>query len=441
MPKIGRIYPGRDAYRRISRWSRANPMTQSQRSLPRLARSAAGSAARRFVPAAAAYLGGPLAGLAAQGVMSAASYFGRRQQTRSKPARYGNGRWTGYVKRKRINRRKAARTQRKLNTSYMLSVEKSGTQTPSVAGVLGHSSISRTYAVRALFGALLRMVFYRAGMKADSPTQNISNLSTGTVVGCEFQYAGGTNDGFSVTITAPNTFTGILDAFVNSFNTKYDSLSATLVPYDVRFRNIYLQGNTVTLGTPQTISIDLVNAKVSMWCSSRLKIQNRSVNTAGDDDANDVDNVPINCVNYSGYGTGLDSRYDFLGLGFCANQDCIIATSDPALAGDAPLPALLNGVKKTGFMRINPGNIKTDVVKHKIYMSLDTITRHILGPRGNGNLRLPIGKFSFIHYEKTLEANNATPVAMSIAYENQLYINSKIILNSGDLPIPEFVRS
>lgn len=389
--------------------------------------------ASRFVP----YVGAALT--AADIGYSAYKYF-KGSSTPKRGRRYNPGSFGGYMTQSRISNAEKRVTRRKLNTAYQLSVEKSGTQTPTIAGILGHSTISRTYAVRALFGALLRMVMYRNGMKANSPSQTVVPMVTGTVIGIEFQYAAASNDGFSITITAPITFTQILDAFISAWNTKYDSISATLIPNDIRFRNIYIR-SPATANSANTCEIDLINAKVQVYCSSSLKIQNRSVNTADDDDADDVDQVPLNMTSYSGWGTGLDSRYDYLGLGFCANQDCIIATSDPALAGDAPLPALLQGVKRSGFGRLSPGQIKTDVVKHSIYVSLDTYTRLMLGPRGNANLRLSLGKFSFLHYEKTIEANNASPVAMSIAYENQLYVSAKIIVKSGDLPIPEFFRS
>lgn len=397
----------------------------------RVAGGAALRTASKFIP----YVGAALT--AADIGYNAYQYF------KGKPKRgrvYNPGTSAGSFTRRSINSGDKRSTRKQMHTAYQLSVEKSGTQTPSIAGIIGHSSISRQYAVRSLFGALLRMVFYRNGMKANSPSTNIIPLVTGTVVGIDFQYAGATNDGFSITITAPNTFTAILDAFISAWNTKYDSLSATLVPNDVRFRTIYVRSPAVN-NSPNTTDLDLVNAKIQMYLSSALKIQNRSLNTAGDDDIHDVDQVPLKMVSYYGYGTGLDSRYDYLGLGFNANQDCIIATSDPALAGDAPLPALLQGVRKTGYTTLEPGSIKTSSLRQSVYLSLDTFTRQVLGPRGNANLRLPIGKFNFLHYEKTLEANNAAPVAMSIAYENQLYVSSKIILKHQDLPIPEFFRS
>jgi len=392
-----------------------------------------------FLPAAATAIN-PMLGLATRGVQTAMRYARKPAATVARRGMQSTGRFTGYIKRSRLSRRKSRKIQKKANNSYMFSVEKSGSQTPSVSAVLGHSTISRVWGIRMIMGAMLRHLFYKAGIKCNSPTQAMTPMVTGTVIRFWFQYAGASNDNFSLSLTAPITFKECLDAALTAFDTKYDTLSATQVPYDLRFRNMSIE-SPLTAGAPMSINIDLVNAKLSLWCSSRLKIQNRSINSAGNDEADDVDNVPINCISYSGFGTGLDSRYDYLGLGLCANQECIISTSDPVLAGDAPLPSLLNGVKKSGFIRIQPGGIKTDVLKHKVVMSLDSWSRHFVAPRGNSNLRMPIGKFSFMHYEKTLEANNATPVAMSIAYENQLFLESKLLLTSNDIPIPEFVRS
>lgn len=403
-----------------------------------------------ILPAAASFLGGPLAGLAAD---MATQTFMRHSQSgpwaeglQKGPRRYGNGKWTGYVKRKRVSKKKRKRVLKRSQNAFHLSVEKSGTQTPTVSAVLGHSTISRQYATRLLFGGLLRKILSRAGVKCSSPSAALTPMVVNTKVGMEFQYGAGTNDGFSITVGAvPITFSQLLDAFINEFNTKYDSIvtatPASPIHFDLRLRNIYITSTSADTAKPGNFHVDLTNAYINVYSTSRLKIQNRSINTPGDDDANDVDNVPINCVSYSGNGTGLDSRYDFLGLGFCADQDCIIKTTDPVLAGDAPLPALLTGVKKSGFLRIQPGGIKTDVIKHKINMPLDTYCRNLLGPRTNNNQRLRMGKFSFVHYEKTLEANNAAPVAMNIAYENQLFSTCKINVKYNDVPIPEFYRS
>mgnify|MGYP006166342399 CR=1 FL=1 len=428
------------AYRNVARRVAVRSMLGK-----RAAKAAGARLASRAAASGAARLGGraisrfiPYVGAA---LTAADIGYGLYQYFKPKPKRgkrYGDGRYSGDISYKNVTGQKAIR--KSIHNSYMLSVEKSGNQTPTVAGILGHSTLSRTYAVRSLFGALLRMIMYRNGMKCNSPSQNIVPMVTGTVIGIEFQYAAATNDGFSITITAPINFTQVLDAFITAWNTKYDSLNAGLVPYDVRFRNIYIR-SPASNNAPNTTEVDLINARINVYCTSTLKVQNRTVTNATDDDIDDVDNVPLNLVGYSGYGTGLDSRYDFLGLGFCANQDCIIQTSDPALAGDAPLPALLQGVKSTGTNRLQPGAIKTTRLSDMINVSLDTYTRHVLGPRGNGNLKLPLGKFSFIHYEKTIEANNASPVAMNIAYENQLYMNAKIIVKSNDIPIPEFYRS
>lgn len=398
------------------------------------------------IPAAAAALGGPLAGAAASAGMSLLprSMKGPWEQGLNKKGRrYAAGRWTGYIKRKKLrNKRKIRKT---LNNSYQVSVEKSFTQTPTVSGIVGHATGSRQYYKRAVFGAMLRKLFVKAGISCTVPNAALFPMKVDTSITCTFIYGASTTDGFNVTIGAvPITFTQVLDAFVNAFNSKFDTLinvaGTRFVTGNIRFRILSIEGTAVNGGV-NTVSLDISEAKISLWCTSRLKIQNRSINTPGDDDADDVDNVPINCVAYSGYGTGTDSKYDWMGTSLNCTQDCILNIADPTNLGDAPIPQTFKGVKKSGFFRVQPGNIQTNVIKFKKVFTLDTLMRILGIPRGDAQMHIPFGKFTFIHLEKTLEANNAAPVAMSIACENQLYIDAKMFMNSSDIPVPEFTRS
>lgn len=398
-------------------------------------------AASFFKDAAVGALGmiNPMAGAAATAGLGLYNYINRDKEVAAKRRRFGNGRWTGYIKRKRVrNKRKVRKV---MNNAFQVSVERSFTQTPSVAGIVGHATGSRSTYLRAVFGAMLRRLFVRAGISCAIPSQNLFPMKIGTVITCTFTYGSTSNDGWSVSIgSVPITFTQVLDAFVSAFTGKYDALSATIAPGNIRLRNLTIEGTAVAGGV-STVSLDISDAKVSLWCTSRLKMQNRSVNTAGDDDADDVDNVPINCVAYSGYGTGCDSKYDYLNVNLCCDGNAVMSLSDPVNLGDAPIPQTFRGVRKSGFFRVQPGNIQTDVIKFKKMFTLDSIIRMLAIPRGDSNIRVPIGKFTFIHLEKTLEANNAAPVAMSIACENQLFIDCKFYMNNSDIPVPEFFRS
>lgn len=392
------------------------------------------------LPAAATAIN-PMLGLATQGLMSAFGSQGTQTGSGPRGKRYGAGRWAGYFKTKRISPKRKRKAQRKMNSSYMISIERSFVQTPTVSGIVGHATSPRGYMTRAMFGAMLKYLFGRMGVKCDPPTAAVTPWANNSTITFTFTYGATTNDGFTATIASGATFTQIIQAVQNTWETKYDSLSATVVPTNLRFRTMeYRTTDLVTLGLP-SLTLDISNAKIGYWISSRLKLQNRSLNTAGDDDANDVDNVPINLVQYSGYGTGCDSKYDYLGVSLMTDGNGIMNLSNPAELGDAPIATTFEGVKRTSFSRLQPGQIKTNVIKYKKNFRLDNLSRILAVGRGDANIKMPLGKYSFLHIEKTLEANQTTPVNMNIACENQLFINCKFYLNHSNIPIPEFVRS
>nr|QXP07691.1 MAG: putative capsid protein [Arizlama virus] len=403
--------------------------------------SFASQMAQALLPAAASAVN-PMLGLAAEGLMAALSPSSAGQIANGpRGKRYGSGRFAGYYKTKRISQKKRRRVQRKLNTSYMLSLERSFTQSPSISGIVGHATCPRGYMTRCMFGAMLKYLFLRMGVKCDPPTASLTPWANNSTITITFTYGAVTNDGFTATIASGATFTQTLQAVQNTWETKYDTLPASVVVTNLRFRTLeFRTTDSGTLGLP-SMTLDISNAKVSYFVSSRLKLQNRSLNTPGDDDADDVDNVPVNVVQYSGYGTGCDSKYDYLGVSLMTDGDGVMNLSNPSNLGDAPIAVTFEGVKRTGFSRLQPGQIKTNVIKFNKSYRLDNLTRLLSIGRGDTQIKLPVGKYSFLHIEKTLEANQTAPVSMNIACENQLYMNCKFYLNYTNIPIPEFVRN
>lgn len=362
------------------------------------------------------------------------------QTTSSGRKRFGAGRWTGYVKGRRIKRKRKRRVKATNNASYQFSVENSWTATPSVSGLVGHSTFSQATGFQMIFGSLLRKLFIANGIWCSVPTSNVTPMALNTVITFEFMYAG-TPDGFSYTVNpVPATFNSILDGVIAAFQTKYDALAATLASGNIRFRRMSMNAPADVLSAGAR-AIDLQNASITIWANSRLKMQNRSINSAGNDQADDVDNVPLNCVMYETNGTGTDSKYDFFNIRINANGYHSFNKADPDLFQDAPIASHFRGVKKTGFYRLQPGGIKTSVIKSGRTYSLDYLTETVCRGRADANVRLPIGKFRFIQYEKTIEANQASPVAMSLAFENQVFVAATISLGNKDQVVPRFVRT
>lgn len=420
-------------------------------------RMAAGTFARRAglwaLRGAARAVGGinPVTALAAEGLIRA--FLSRGSQTQAaankrKGRRYGSSKWTGYIKANKYKRRRQAkRTSRRIDYGYQVSAERGGAITPTLSGIVAHATTPRIMVQRAMFGALLRLLFKSLNIQCNPPNSAVYPLQTGSTIEFDFVYGATTADGFSLAITSGATLTQIVDATISAFNAKYDALSATLAPGNLRFRAMLLKTPTGTVAAPASGSgyMDISSAKLQFWCSSRLKLQNRSINTTGENESDDVDNVPINCVIYEGYGTGTDGRYNYgqpnpVALATDATTG-LLTVSNPENMLDAPLPVMFPGAKRSGFFRVQPGSIKTHVLHYKKSISLEALCRLLFIPRGDSQFILRLGKFGMVHFEKTMESNQSTPVAMNIAFESQLLLSAKAYHNYSDKAVPEFIRS
>lgn len=113
--------------------------------------------------------------------------------------------------------------------------------------------------------------------------------------------------------------------------------------------------------------VDLQDAMMSFYVKSSLKIQNRSVAAAGDDEM-DVNNVPVYGKLYKGTGNGaLQRTVDqiiFINGAATANNTNVDASLYPNFA-EPPHPAEFTHVNRYGKVYINPGQIKTNVLHFK----------------------------------------------------------------------------
>lgn len=427
--------------------------------IPRVARAFGGASLARRAGLWAIRRGlgsafGIPAALVAEGIAKAFSSrrtqtsAGSAQRVRPKGKRYGNSRWTGYVRATKYKRRRSAkRTSRSIDYGYQVSAERGGSVAPTLSGLVAHATSPRVMVQRAMFGSLLRLLFKKANVQCNPPNAAVYPLVTDTVIEFDFVYGATTGDGFSMTITAGATLTQIVDAAISAFNAKYDALAANVVPGNLRFRTMILRAASGTPSVPASgsVFVDLNNCKLAFWCTSRLKLQNRSITTTGENESDDVDNVPVNCVVYEGYGSGTDGRYNYGQPNPVAiatdTTTGLLTVSNPENMLDAPLPVMFPGAKRSGFFRIQPGSIKTHVLKYRKTISLESLCRMILIPRGDTRFIIKLGKFGMVHFEKTMESNQSSPVAMNIAFESQLFMSVKAFTNYSEKAVPEFIRS
>lgn len=126
--------------------------------------------------------------------------------------------------------------------------------------------------------------------------------------------------------------------------------------------------------------LDLTRARIHFHVKQSLKIQNRTINTSGNIEADDIDNVPLYGRSYEGPGNGAVyyPMVDTYLTAGASGQQPITASTNTALIGpnanattfatlssmfkEPPLPSQLTKVSKAGKLHLDPGQIKTSVI-------------------------------------------------------------------------------
>jgi len=182
--------------------------------------------------------------------------------------------------------------------------------------------------------------------------------------------------------------------------------------------------------------ISLLNASVLIDSKSDLKIQNRSVTDAGDDEI-DVDNVPVYGKSYWGRGTGTNyaGGADAGENQFVANRYGVIKKTDAGLnhLREPPFGQLFEKVKREGRIRLDPGHLKTSVLKTRQKMSIGTLVRYIYEGAAGANTykRGNLGEFRIFAIEKMIQPSGDSSV-ITLAYEHNLLLGMTLLLGKTD---------
>lgn len=181
----------------------------------------------------------------------------------------------------------------------------------------------------------------------------------------------------------------------------------------------------------------LSNAKLVISSKSAFKIQNRSITNISDDDANDVDNVPLFGKSYSGSGNGTQNQKDQAGFRPFIAHNLYGVISRAAGTSDAvkepPNPYTFMNVKGTSKVHLDPGQLKTSVLTYSA-----TIPFYRLLPAMFGDVTDPtykktnVGKFSLFALERMIHATSEE-LQLYCAYEHNLELSCYLI---GGYPPP-----
>jgi len=167
-------------------------------------------------------------------------------------------------------------------------------------------------------------------------------------------------------IAVGDTYLQLFDSMVNSL---YSEMNNGLLGYSSKILDINY--NT----TDDRVILVLVDASVSILTKSALKMQNRSVAVAADNEADDVNNVPLIGKIYGGSGNALIFRSTWENPVIVGNDttgQMVRAAGTVDQLKEPPQGYSFHNCNTVGKVRLQPGDIKTSVLTYKKTFKLDT---------------------------------------------------------------------
>lgn len=238
---------------------------------------------------------------------------------------------------------------------------------------------------------------------------------------------------YSHVMIAANT----IESFATQLRDYYQALNS---PNLQLLQLVVYDGATVCRG-----SFNLSKLKVQVYCKSSLKIQNRTTAEDGDENGDDVDNVPLYGKSYEGKGNGalyLAEEVQGANDTFIANRlNGLIAPQEPyaiqttSWATGTLLTVSSNGsslqepppanmfqyVKKHGKIHLDPGQVKTSVLTFRKSFNFSYLLGQIIpsAAQADTNGLMRIGNFRFMAVEKMIQAVASTDLnSIKLAYEH-----------------------
>lgn len=293
--------------------------------------------------------------------------------------------------------------------------------------VIGHSTYGKTQLLHDLASALVKMMALKLGRDIKSFGDSQFNSSAGTPEHAwVIEYGQSPNAGFATfQLTCTPGLNASWESVRDGILTHLISQTGSQTGYWIS--KFWLQMRDSNGASPAyypVVDLDMSKAVIEIYSKSSMKVQNRTVNTSGNQQADDVDNVPMFGKSY--YGTGNYIMVQNAGYATVSSQTQPPNIDFKSGAGlnsqlREPLPKSMVGrAKVVGKVHLDPGEIKTSVLVHRKKYSFNSLLRSlaIIGTEGTNTNFFNIGKFRFIHLEKMLQAVATTDVnAFNVAYE------------------------
>lgn len=285
---------------------------------------------------------------------------------------------------------------------------------------IGHCNLPAVKAHANLWRLVLKKLLFKAGVQLEG-FDIVLPLAVGDTIVLTYQIE---DDGALLTETytfaSGNNLESLTGFFASDARGYYGSNTSAPLFKDMQYLPVAFNATT------RPAFIKLKDAMLDIYSKSSLKIQNRSIQDAGDDEQS-VDNVPLYGKSYEGTGNGTTwtRSSSTPAVQFHANSSTgVIKQTATALSfgfsnlGEPPSPVELQGAIKSGKVRIEPGTIKTSVLESNYAVSFQRFmdqTWYIDLPVAS-NVRCHIGKYRFMCLEKILDAETGKSITLAIEH-------------------------
>lgn len=295
--------------------------------------------------------------------------------------------------------------------------------------IIGHSTCPGVSLHASMWRAIIKSLFIKAGLDVTNFDAAIPGVSTNDAIRVVYRAnkeVGTTNNDYTTMTSAEaasvyfaDQFSGIADA-----NDDTELLDIQLNP-----------GAAGTTFLPST-RLSLKGAKLALFCKSHLKVQNRSTNTVGGDEEA-IDNLPLHGKAYYGPGNGTDSMTTdtditpSVGIRCENNYGAVAKAPTENWYKEVLQPANLENCKKFGKIVIEPGYIKTSVLKMYKIIELDQFYKKVTIRTSGTNLSdvQTLGNFRAMMLEKIMDtATGSAANSIKIGYEVNMMHGAYLIL-------------
>jgi len=221
---------------------------------------------------------------------------------------------------------------------------------------------------------------------------------------------------YTYTIGALSTLSAVAEAIRDHFN--------TLTTNEWTLEEIVFA--PANLGSYSKVRLNLKNASVTFDIKSTLKMQNRTVDTSTDKEADDVNNVPLNGKSYEGSGNGTQytkSNDGSQGL-WCDPVYGLIANNGAGSQREPPMGHLFKGVSRAGKVRFEPGALQTSTLTMFKTFKLFTLVKQLYVNVKSKSI-ISLGSFRFYALEKMIGGQSEQPI--EVVFEHNYFIGCEFV--------------